>query len=116
MKTVTLVARFLMALTPTSIAGAATDPPFYGIWSCTMMNEGNTVNIADWWQERFDERGVLTEGSREPEKLAVRRLRPANYELTYADGGKARIVMKESWIFLRQTDEHRYLCLRKSAQ
>ena len=112
MKTVTLAACFLAALMPTSIAAA--DPPFYGVWSCTVINDGNTINIADWWQERFDERGVLTDGAENPAKLAAQRLRLGNYELTYPDGGKARIEMMEPWILRRHTAEHRYLCLRKA--
>ena len=115
MKTVALAICFFVMLTPGSLAIASADPPFYGVWSCTMINDGNTVNVADWWQERFDEKGVLTEGAKNPAKLRIRR-RSGNYDLTYADGGKARIEMKEPWIFLRHTAEHRYLCLRKTPQ
>jgi hypothetical protein len=103
-------------LSITSIAIAGVDPKFFGIWSCTTVHDGNTIDIADWWQERFDDKGVLTEGAQKPTKLVVRNLRPDVYELTYADGGKAQIEMKEPWIFLRHTDEHRFLCLRKSPQ
>lgn len=81
-----------------------------------MINDGNTVNIAHWPQERFDKRGVLTDGAKNPAKLAARRLRLGNYELTYADGGKARIEMIEPWILRPHTAEHRYLWLRKAPQ
>ncbi len=98
----------------TTISCADWGPPFYGVWSCTMINDGNTVNAAEWWQERFDEKGVLTEAAPQPVKISWRRLRPGLYKLSYADGGTSEIEMKEPWIFLRHTAEHRYLCLRKS--
>lgn len=114
LKTIFFLACVLPGLATTSFARAAAGPPFFGVWSCTMVNDGNTVNVADWWQERFDDTGVLTAGAQHPTKLSVRLLRPGFYELTYADGGKAKIEMKEPWIFLRHTQEHRYLCLRQS--
>ncbi len=116
MKSIRSLAGVIVGLSTTSITLAGVEPPFFGTWSCTMVMDGNTINIADWWQERFDDNGVLTEGAQKPTKLAARSPRPGVYELTYADGGKAEIEMKEPWIFLRHTDEHRFLCLRKSPQ
>lgn len=116
MRIVVLAPFILAGLSTTTIVSAAARPPFYGVWSCTMINDGNTVNAAEWWQERFDEKGVLVEAAPQPVKLSWRRLRSGIYKLSYADGGKAEIEVKEPWIFLRRTAEHRYLCLRKSPE
>ena len=116
MKTISLLAGFFIMLAFISNAGAASEPPFYGVWSCTAINDGDTIDVANWWQERFDASGVLVDGAQKPDKLAVRRLRPGAYKLTYASGGEAQIAMKEPWMFLRHTAEHSYLCLRKSSR
>lgn len=116
MKTVSSAICFFVALTPEAMAFAAADPLFYGVWSCTMINDGNTINVAEWWQERFDGKGVLTGGAQTPIGLGIRRQRSGSYDLTYADGGKARIEMIKPWMFLRHTAEHRYLCLRTAPQ
>lgn len=114
MKTVSLLTGFFIGLVFISNASAESEPPFYGMWSCTMIHDGNTIDVSSWWQERIDADGVLGDGAQKPTKLTIRKLRPHTFALVYADGGKAQIVMKESWIFLRHTNEHGYLCLRKS--
>lgn len=114
MKTISLLTGFLLTLAFISNVSAASEPPFYGVWSCTAINDGDTIDVANWWQERFDASGVLVDGAQKPDKLGVRRLRPGVYMLAYASGGQAQIAMKEPWMFLRHTTEHRYLCLRKS--
>jgi len=116
MKIIPSLASLLLGIATSFIARAEAEPPFFGVWSCAMVNDGDTIDVADWWRERFDDKGVLTDGAQKPSKLSVRGLRPGVYEVTYADGGKAEIEMKEPWIFVRHTNEHRYLCLRKSPQ
>jgi hypothetical protein len=48
-----LIGAFMLSATA-SLAQAAPEPPFYGVWSCTMINDGNTIDVSHWWQERFD--------------------------------------------------------------
>lgn len=110
-----LIGAFMIFATA-SVAQAALKPPFYGVWSCTMINDGNTIDVSHWWQERFDASGVRTEGASNATKLTIRKIRTDKFSLTYADGGKAQIVMKEPWMFLRHTAEHGYLCLRQSSR
>lgn len=116
MKIISFMIVALMFLTTASVAQAATEPPFYGVWSCTTINDGNTIDVSHWWRERIDASGVLAEGASNATRLAIRKIGPDKFSLAYADGGKARIVMKEPWMFLRHTAEHRYLCLRQSSR
>jgi|GEM_PF-5950834 hypothetical protein len=115
MKIISFLFGILVIYATTPAAQAASEPPFYGVWSCAMINDGNTVDVSHWWQERFDASGVLAEGESHATKLTIRKIRPDSFSLAYADGGKAQIVMKEPWMFLRRTAEHGYLCLRKSS-
>jgi|688.fasta_scaffold518282_2 hypothetical protein len=110
-----LIVAFMISATA-YVAQAAPKPPFYGVWSCTTVNEGNTIDVSHWWQERFDTSGIITEGTSSATKLAIRKIGPGKFSLAYADGGKAQIIMKEPWMFLRHTAEHGYLCLRQSSR
>jgi hypothetical protein len=116
MKIILFLISAFMISTTASIAQAASEPPFYGVWSCTMINDGNVIDVSHWWQERLDASGVRTEGASNATKLTIRKIRADKFSLTYADGGKAQIVMKEPWMFLRHTAEHGYLCLRQSSR
>ena len=116
MKIISFLIGGFMIFATTSVAQAAPDPPFYGVWSCTAINDGNTIDVSHWWRERFDASGVLTEGTSNATKLAIRKIGPGKFSLAYADGGKAQIIMKEPWMFLRHTAEHSYLCLRQSSR
>ena len=114
MKIILFLIGAFMIFATASVAQAASEPPFYGVWSCTMINDGNTIDVSHWWQERFDATGVRNEGASNATKLTIRKSRAGKFSLNYADGGKAQIVMKEPWMFLRHTAEHGYLCLRQS--
>lgn len=116
MKIIPFLIGAFMIFATASVAQAASEPPFYGVCSCTMINDGNTIDVSHWWQERSDASGVRTEGASNATKLTIRKIRTDIFSLTYADGGKAQIVMKEPWMFLRHTAEHGYLCLRQSSR
>ena len=114
MKIIPFLIGAFMIFATASLAQAASEPPFYGVWSCTTINDGNTIDVSHWWRERFDASGVRTEEGSNATKLTIRKIRTDKFSLAYADGGKAQIVMKEPWMFLRHTAEHGYLCLRRS--
>jgi hypothetical protein len=114
MKIVSFLIGAFMIFATVSVAQAASKPPFHGVWSCTMINDGNTIDVAHWWHEHYDASGVRTKGASNATKLTIRKIQADKFLLTYADGGKAQILMKEPWMFLRHTAEHGYLCLRKS--
>ena len=116
MKIISFMVVALMFLTTASVAQAATEPPFYGVWSCTTINDGNTIDVSHWWRERIDASGVLAEGASNATKLTIRKIGSGKFSLAYADDGKAQIIMKETWMFLRRTAEHGYLCLRQSSR
>ena len=116
MKIISFLIGGFMIFATASVAQAAPEPPFYGVWSCTAINDGNTIDVSHWWRERFDASGVITEGTSNATKLAIRKIGPGKFSLAYADDGKAQIIMKEPWMFLRHTAEHSYLCLRQSSR
>lgn len=94
-------------------AAIAADKPFYGSWSCAMVAD-NAVNMRDLLQETYSDDGVTLGAGGKAGKLKVRQVRKNVYDLTYADGGRARLVMKEPWMFMRGTPEHSYICLRQT--
>ena len=116
MKIISFLIGGFMIFATASVAQAAPEPPFYGVWSCTAINDGNTIDVSHWWRERIDASGVLAEGASNATKLTIRKIGPDKFSLAYADGGKAQIIMKEPWMFLRHTAEHSYLCLRQSSR
>jgi hypothetical protein len=92
----------------------AAEKPFYGDWSCAMVAD-NAVNVQDWSRESYSDDGVALGPDGKTEKLKVKLIRKNVYELTYGGGAKARLVMKEPWMFTRGTLEHSYICLRKGS-
>jgi len=95
----------------TGVSPAIAAPAFYGTWACAQMID-NRVNTTDWTQEVYGVDGVSvgTEGKAAP--LKVRTIRKGLFDLVYANGARARIDMKEPWLFTRGTMEHSYICLR----
>jgi hypothetical protein len=104
---------FCLAMVLACGAASAADRPFYGDWSCAMVSD-NTVNTRDWLQETYSNAGVTVGADGKAEKLKIKLIRKNLYELTYGDGARARLTMKEPWMFVRGTMEHSWLCLRKS--
>lgn len=109
MKKLAMLAALFVSLFNASAAFAA--PAFYGTWSCAQIID-NTVVTTDWSRETYSAAGVTSGPDGKPALLKVRLIRKGVYDLGYADGARARIVMKEPWMFIRGTMEHSYLCLR----
>lgn len=95
------------------VGAAAGREPFHGTWACAMVAD-NAVNTLDWTQETYSVDGVALGQDGKPEKFKVKLLRRNHYELTYAGGGVAHLVMDQPWLFRRSTLEHSYVCLRKA--
>lgn len=86
-------------------------PAFYGTWSCAQIID-SIVDTKDWSREVYSADGVSAGPEGKPAPLKVRVIRKGVYDLGYADGARARVSMKEPWMFIRGTMEHSYLCLR----
>ncbi len=108
MKIATLAAMAASTLCVAVPALAA--PAFYGSWSCAQVVD-NAVAVSGWAPESYGADGVRV-GSEKATPLKVRTIRKGVFDLGYADGGRARLAMKEPWMFVRSTMEHSYVCLR----
>jgi hypothetical protein len=111
MKIATLAATAALSLAAAGPALAA--PAFYGSWSCAQLVD-NAVAASDWVRETYGADGVRVGAEEKAAPLKVRAIRKGVFDLGYADGGRARIAMKEPWLFIRGTMEHSYVCLRSA--
>ncbi len=108
------VAGLIAALILTPLGAPAAERPFYGTWACAMVAD-NAVNTDGLALETYSDAGVRLGAEGKPDALKVAALRKNVYQLTYPGGAKARIVMQQPWLFLRSTEDHAYVCLRKAA-
>ena len=109
MKNLALAMMIVLGFLGMSQAFAA--PAFYGNWSCAQVID-NAVVTTDWTRETYSAVGVSVGPEGKATPLKVRMVRKGVFDLVYADGGRARIAMKEPWMFIRGTMDHSYLCLR----